>query len=528
MRRSKDMHDIQELIRLHRLGVPVRKAGAQLAISPNAHLGYRTKLAAAGLLAGDPTKLPSLAQIRAIIPMKLPPQQVSSAQEHLEEIHRRARAGQAPRVVFDHITLRCRAEDKAAPSYDAVKRAIRSFERAKPVDPSDVVIPVVTRPGDVAQVDFGYVGLVVDGATGDERKAWVFVLVLGHSRHLFARVVFDQTVATWTDLHVQAFRFFGGVPATIVPDNLKAAVVRASFRTDADPGIQRTYRDLARHYGFQIDPAPVRAPQKKGKVERGVDYVQRFLSGFDRGTNLDTLNRALDSWNDDVASVRTHGTTGRVPIEVFWDEEQKVLGALPPTSFTITTWKQAQIGPSFHVRWRCQWWSAPWHLVGKEAWIEASELCVRLYVDDVVVAEHDGRDRRSYVTDPAHAPDVRSEYAERSVEAWLERADRLHGDVGTWLRELVVDVLSPLRRFLGIVLFLESVELQRIPGIVARARRFGLTRVGELRGVVSTGLDRVDLPETSMISDLPPTPTYHRAVATLFLAHQEATLADLH
>jgi transposase len=88
--------------------------------------------------------------------------------------------------------------------------------------------------------------MVVDAATGHARRAWVFVMVLGYSRHLYARVVFDQTVRTWLDCHVRAFTFFGGAPRTVVPDNLKAAIVKASFGVDEDPEAQRDYRELVR------------------------------------------------------------------------------------------------------------------------------------------------------------------------------------------------------------------------------------------------------------------------------------------
>ena len=97
-------------------------------------------------------------------------------------------------------------------------------------------------------------------------------MVLGHSRHMFAKVVFNQRVETWLQLHVDAFTFFGGVPHTIVPDNLKAAVIRAAFGADEMSVFHRSYRELARHYDFVIDPTPPYSPQKKGKVERSVHH----------------------------------------------------------------------------------------------------------------------------------------------------------------------------------------------------------------------------------------------------------------
>lgn len=119
-----------------------------------------------------------------------------------------------------------------------------------------MAIPVVTAPGEVAQVDFKYAGFLRDPDRNCPRKAWIFIMVLGHSRHMFAKVVFDQKADTWQQLHVEAFAFFGGVPRIIVPDNLKSAVVKAAFTTGDDPHLHRSYCEIARHYGFTIDPAP--------------------------------------------------------------------------------------------------------------------------------------------------------------------------------------------------------------------------------------------------------------------------------
>ncbi|MCY1021349.1 DDE-type integrase/transposase/recombinase [Pyxidicoccus sp. MSG2] len=102
------------------------------------------------------------------------------------------------------------------------------------------------------------------------RKARVFVLVLAHSRHLVADVVFEQSLPTWLRLHVESFEALGGVAETVVPDNLKTAVLREAFTPGKPSALNRSYREVARHYGFKVDPTPPYAPQKKGKVEAGV------------------------------------------------------------------------------------------------------------------------------------------------------------------------------------------------------------------------------------------------------------------
>lgn len=135
-----------------------------------------------------------------------------------------------------------------------------------------------------------------------------------------------------------------------VPDNLKAAVIRAAFGIDdVTSELHRSYRELARHCGFIIDPTPPRSPKKKGKVEAGVKYVKNnALKGRD-GEELDATNRYLVTWVREVAGKRVHGTTGRRPLEVFEAEERRALMPLPVTPYEPVIWKQATVHRDSHV-----------------------------------------------------------------------------------------------------------------------------------------------------------------------------------
>jgi transposase len=197
-------------------------------------------------------------------------------------------------------------------------------------------VRVETPPGSQAQVDFGYAGYAVDPATGKPHKAWVFVMVLSWSRHLYAEVVFDQRVETWLVCHRHAFEFFGAAPRSIVLDNLKAAILHACAH---DPVVQRSYRECALHYGFLIDPNPPRMPHLKGKVEQGgVHYVKRhFLAGREGTERLDDLNRKLHTWIVATAGQRVHGTTKQQPLARFREVEQAALLPLPASPYDPAT-----------------------------------------------------------------------------------------------------------------------------------------------------------------------------------------------
>lgn len=338
--RRLEMYRLVELVRLHRMGKGVREVARLLAMGPNTERRYRQALEQAGLLRGSPAELPTLEELKAGVLAHCPPkaarQQQSSVADWLKDIDGLVRKGLKPKAIYDRLRLE-------RPDFDgqigAIKRMYKRLRRAHGVQSGDVAIVVETEPGAVAQVDFGYAGRLLDGE-GRLRKAWVFVMVLEHSRHMFAKVVFDQRSETWLQLHVDAFRALGGVPKTVVPDNLKAAVIRTAFGADAEVGLNRSYRELAQHYGFIVEPTPPRSPEKKGKVEAGVKYVKRNALAGREGERADEVNKMLVRWVTEIAGARQHGTTGRKPLEVFNAEEKPALMALPKAAFEMVTWKR--------------------------------------------------------------------------------------------------------------------------------------------------------------------------------------------
>lgn len=517
------MHRLQELVRLHRMGTGAREVARLLGLSPNTERQWRVALGEAGLLAGPVDELPALDVLRGALPAKVPPQQVSSAEGQLEAVQRLLKKGAGPRAIYDRLRLESPDE---APSYWAVKRLCRRLAAAAGPKAADVAIPVETAPGQVAQVDFGYVGRLFDPATQQHRRAWVFVLVLGHSRHLFARIVFDQRIETWLRLHVEAFSVLGGVPEVVVPDNLKAAVVRAAFGLGDEPGLNRSYRELARHYGFKIDPTPARSPEKKGKVEAGVKYVAgNFLATLPEELDADEANRALDRWVVEVAGQRVHGTTQRRPLDVFLAEERDALLPLPARPFVPVTWRKAKVHRDSHVVFDKRLYSVPWRHLGQEVWIRATSSTVDVFADDVRVAQHDRRGPGMRSTIEAHLPSGRADLRHRGREFWEARART----IGPVTAELVSDlfddsdVLAPLRKVQAVVTLLETLPRERAENTARRALHFGVHDYRGVRDIVRKGLDFEPLPP-ELFDDLPAAataPRFTRPVSEMLAGKQE-------
>ena len=126
-----------------------------------------------------------------------------------------------------------------------------------------VLDPRPAEAGEQAQIDYGQLGRWLDPATGKLRTIWAFVMVLCCSRHMFVRPVAKMDQRAWTECHAAAFEFFGGVPARLVPDNLKTGVDKPDLY---DPKINRSYAELAAHYGCLVDPARALKPRDKPRA----------------------------------------------------------------------------------------------------------------------------------------------------------------------------------------------------------------------------------------------------------------------
>lgn len=515
------MHRLQELVRLHRMDTGCREVARILKMGVNVERTYRRILGAEGLLQGDPDDLPSMELLRELVlkhrPANVPPQQQSTVDAWEADIRDMLERNAAPTAIYDY--LRLRYEDFSG-SLSAVKRKCLRINQEKGVDPNEVAIPVETDPGEEAQVDFGYVGRLYDPLSQRERKAWIFVLVLAFSRHMFAQIVFDQKVETWLRLHIAAFRTLGGCVQTVVPDNLKAAVIRAAFGVDETTGLNMSYREMARYYGFKIDPTPPRDPKKKGKVESGVKYVKHnFFKPRDfSGVSIRDVQGELDRWVREIAGKRLHGTTGKQPLVVFQEEERKCLRPIPDKPFESVVWKQAKVHQDSHIQFDRKLYSVPWIHIGKAIWVRATPHTVAIYLDNDRIATHDRSYKPLRTTQDSHLPAHRVDWRYRNSRYWEERADRIGDAVGQYIREVFDsdDAFRKLRAVQSIVTYLEKFPPERAQAACKRASYFGNYTYQGIKNIMTKALDLEPLQETQSSTYPPPRMKYARKMKDIF------------
>lgn len=354
-----------------------------------------------------------------------------------------------------------------------------------------------TVPGEVMEVDFGLLGTVHDPIQKRDRRAYVFSARLRHSRLAWREVVYSQDQSTFFRCHVHAFEYFGGVPERVVPDNLKAAVIQASYE---DPVINRVYHRLAEHYGFVIDPCPPYTPNLKGGVENDIKYIKgnfwpRFKEVERRMGNetpsSELLQKALESWSEKTAHMRVLSGVGARPTDLFHDEEADCLQALPDSRWNEVSWSSAKV----HETWRVQvdraYYSVPFQYIGKTVQVFTSDGQVEIYDDYELIATHRKAVRPwDRVLDPAHDPPNVKEFLATTREGLLRWAGEMGLHVQAVLRVLfdrkVVDSLRPARAILRMA---TTYGAERLNRACERALAFDNIAYGTIKRILARGLD---------------------------------------
>lgn len=361
-------------------------------------------------------------------------------------------------------------------------------------------------PGQRASVDFsgkrpGY----YEEQTGEFVQVELFVGVLNYSNYTFACATRTQTTEDWIDANRKMLAYFGGVPRVIVPDNLKAAVIRPG----ALPELNRTYQEFAQHYGTVIMPARSRHPKDKSKVEVAVQIVQRWILAKLRHMqffSLAELNAEIARLCDEL-NARVMKRAGFSRLERFEACERQTLLALPDRAFELAQWHTARrIGPDYHLDIAGHAYSVPHHLVGKSVEARTTVRVVELFQDGVRVASHPRSALPGRSTVPEHMPDSHRAWADRTPEslmAWAQAVGPetlavVQAQFDRSVPALGLPAAESIRRLA------RTHGAQAVEQACARAREIQSPTAKSVRSLLSTGRLRKSASAESSMKTLPP------------------------
>lgn len=315
------------------------------------------------------------------------------------------------------------------------------------------------KPGHEIQVDYALVGKLINPMTGRKAKAYVFIGTLSSSRHKYAEFVFKQDQKSFVESHVKMFKFFGGVTKTIALDNLKAGVIKPDLY---DPKINRSYAEMAEHYGCFINPCRVASPKDKGKVERDVQTIREEFTKMlvlNPSLRLSEANYKIKDWLINEYGKRKHGTTQLQPFDFFKEVESPCLISLPVDAYEISEWKQAKVHPDCFIQVNKKSYSVPYQYVGKTLDVKAKSKMVEIYYKEELIKQH-LIPKNNRQTDYDDFPENVGKALDGNLPSYLLReSEKISGNN---LRELIEKLLRPHA----------FINLRRAQGIIAIARGY--------------------------------------------------------
>jgi transposase len=331
--------------------------------------------------------------------------------------------------------------------------------------------------GERVFVDFaGHTMEVFDGLTGELRRAEVFVAVLGASSYTYAEATWTQSLPDWISAHVNMFAFFAGVAGQIVSDNLRAGITRACFH---EPQVNRTYADMARHYGTAVIPARPYKARDKAKVEVGVQVVQRWILARLRNRrffSLAEMNQAIRELvvqlND--RPMRGWGTTRRALYE---QVDRPALLRLPSTPYEYAEWKRCRVSLDYHVEITKHFYSVPFRLLRQEVEARITAKTVEIFHHGKLVATHLRSLRPHRPTTVAdHMPSSHRRYRDWTHERILREAAAIGDDTAALVEVILHSRPHPEQGFrscIGILGLAKRYDAERLDAACARALALG-------------------------------------------------------
>ena len=352
------------------------------------------------------------------------------------------------------------------------------------------------KAGEKLFIDFcGPTIPIVNPHTGEVRRAAIFVACMGASNYTYIEACEGQDLESWLLANRRCLEFLGGVPALMIPDNLKSAVNKADRY---EPQVNDSYQAFAQHYGCPIMPARPYKPQDKGKVEAAVLVVERWvLARLRHHTfhSLAALNQAIKALMSDLNQRPMKGYNGLSRTELFAQIDAPALSKLPQFPYEYTQFKLAKVAKDYHVAFDNHWYSVPHALVGERVELVVSQRLVRVRYKGNVIAQH-VRSQKLYqhTTESAHILESHAVYKAATIERirrWAKHIGPNAQQVVQAIEHSKIHVEQAQRSCQGILSLQKRYGEQRLERACGIALSQGCYTVRFIRTILQNGRDNV-------------------------------------
>lgn len=344
-------------------------------------------------------------------------------------------------------------------------------------------------PG-VLEFDFMELGTFVDRLTGAEIDVSAAVMTAAVSRYQFVWPCLTQTRDDVIDALEAAWSFFGGVFPVVLPDNLKAVVQTPDA---VNPRFNTWFFEYAQARGFALDPARIRRPKDKARVERQVPYVRKDFFGGENFGSLQEIRVAATIWCREEAGGRDHGTTSRHPVEHFESVERAVLLPKPEDPYDTPEWSEHTVRRDHAIRVGNALYSVPFSFGTGHVRARLDRSTVKLYGGRKLIKAHVRVPAGESQLDPADAPPGRAAAVERTGESLFVRADDMSSEVGRYARRLAPDpkrMWSDIRRVYRLLHLCDEYGPDATTEACRRALELDVIDIRRIEGMLRKGLER--------------------------------------
>lgn len=488
------MRTVREVIRLIDMGLSSRKIARSISISPTTVSYYKKHFIESGLGCDEITKLDD-DQVKD----KLRLERKDNPRKPLPDmtyIHKQlSQKGVTIKLLWEEY----KQENDLAYEYSQFASYYRDFKSK--------LHPTARfnhKMGEKVFVDFsGYRPTIVDPITGQRKQVELFVGVLGASGYTYARACFSQNLENWIDCHVRMFEYFGGTPETVVPDNLKSAVTKASYTSFK---LNPTYTDMANHYGVYIDPARPYKPKDKSKVENGVLNVQRSILAPLRNRvffSIEELNKAITALLE-VYNSKQMRILKKSRRELF-EEERKFLKPIVEP-YKLTYWKTLKLGLDYHINVEDTFYSVPYTYIHKRIDVAYSANLVRVYYNSTQIASHKRVFvKGQFVTQEDHKP-KNHQHVFYSIDQILNKASNIGPNTISFIQSLLSNKKNPkasIKASLNTLRLAKAYSEKRLEAACTKAVSFSAYKYGFVKNLLEKNL------ETDPIEQRQINPTMH-------------------
>ena len=503
------MRKISEVLRLQAEGLSARQIGQSVGLARSTVGDYIERARRAGIGWPLPTDLDDAGLEAKLFP---PVPAVASERPEPEwrQVHRELKRGR--HVTLQLLWLEWRADHPDGWAYSQFCLHYRRW-----LGLQDLVMRLEYQAGDRLFVDFSGDRMPVETPDGTW-QAEIFVAVLGASGYLYVEATRGQDLQSWLRAHVNAFEFYGGVPAVVVPDNLKSGVTKACWY---DPEINPSYLELARQYNTVVLPTRTARPQDKAVVEVGVQVAERWVLAPLRNRrffSLDALNQAIAEKRAEVNARPFRGLPSSRR-DLFTEIDKVALRPLPATRYEFATWKRGKLNIDYHVEFDHHYYSAPYQLVRQEVEVRATTSVVEVFHRGRRVASHRREHgRRRFITDPEHMPAAHRahlEWTPSRLVAWAAKVSPAVAEVADTILRTRPHPEHGYRACLGLMRLVRTYGEERVTAACERALAINGVSYRSVESILKNGLDRVPL-----------SPTRLTVVATPPVAHENLRGAD--